>query len=40
MLTEASMLVERTERGDEMFLTMIERSATMVDDLDARSTLS
>ena len=40
MLTAASMLVERTERGDEMFLTMIERSAAMVDDLDARGTLS
>jgi Ecdysteroid kinase-like family len=40
MLTAASMLVERTERGDAMFLTMIERSSTMVDDLDARSTFT
>ena len=39
MLVCASVIVERTERGDEMFLTMIERSATAVDDLDARRLL-
>jgi Uncharacterized oxidoreductase dhs-27 len=39
MLVCAAMLVERTERGDAMFLTMIERSATAVDDLDARARL-
>jgi len=40
MLVCASMLVERTDRGDAMFLTMIERSATAVDDLDARARLA
>jgi len=40
MLVAASMLVERTTRGDQMFLTMIERSAAMVDELGARRTLS
>lgn len=39
MLVCASMLVVRTERGDAMFLAMIDRSATAVDDLDARSRL-
>jgi aminoglycoside/choline kinase family phosphotransferase len=39
MLVCASIIVERTERGDEMFLTMIERSATAADDLDARRLL-
>jgi hypothetical protein len=39
MLSCAAMLVERTARGDEMFLTMIERCANAVDDLDARRTL-
>jgi aminoglycoside phosphotransferase (APT) family kinase protein len=39
MLVCAAMLVERTARGDAMFLTMIERSATAVDDLDARARL-
>jgi hypothetical protein len=39
MLVCASMLVERTARGDAMFLTMIERSASAVDDLDARARL-
>jgi hypothetical protein len=39
MLVCASMLVARTDRGDEMFLTMIERSAIAVADLDARSRL-
>ena len=37
MLVCAAMIVERTTRGDAMFLTMIERSATAVDDLDARA---
>ena len=40
MLVCASMIVERTERGDAMFLTMIERIATAVDDLDARTLLA
>lgn len=39
MLVCASMIVERTDRGDAMFLTMIERSATAADDLDARGRL-
>lgn len=39
MLVCSSMLVERTERGDAMFLTMIERSAAAVDDLGARERL-
>jgi len=39
MLVCAAMLVERTDRGDAMFLTMIERSASAVDDLDARARL-
>jgi aminoglycoside phosphotransferase (APT) family kinase protein len=39
MLVCASIIVERTERGDAMFLTMIERSATAADDLGSRSRL-
>ncbi|HEV3328305.1 MAG TPA: phosphotransferase [Acidimicrobiales bacterium] len=39
MLVCAAMLVERTDRGDAMFLTMIERSAAAVDDHDARRRL-
>jgi hypothetical protein len=39
MLVCSAMLVVRTERGDAMFLTMIERSATAVDDLGARARL-
>jgi len=39
MLACSAMIVERTERGDAMFLTMIERSAAAVDDLDARARL-
>ena len=39
MLVCSSIIVERTERGDAMFLTMIERSAAAVDDLDARRRL-
>ncbi len=35
MAIAASMLVERTERGDEMFLTMAERHARHALDLDA-----
>ena len=37
MLVCSAMLVVRTERGDAMFLEMIERSATAVDDLGARA---
>ena len=33
----ASMLVERTDRGDEMFMAMAERSGRMVLDLDAEA---
>jgi len=40
MLVCAAIIVERTARGDAMFLTMIERSATAVDDLDARARLA
>jgi aminoglycoside/choline kinase family phosphotransferase len=39
MLVCAAMIVERTDRGDAMFLTMIDRSATAVDDHDARRRL-
>lgn len=39
MLVCSTMLVVRTERGDAMFLTMIERGATAVDDLGARARL-
>ena len=40
MLVCSAVIVERTERGDRMFLTMIERCATAVDDLDARRLLA
>ena len=33
MAVGASMMVERTERGDEMFLTMARRHAAQIDDL-------
>ena len=39
MAVAASMLVERTERGDEMFLTMARRHARHALDLDAASVL-
>jgi hypothetical protein len=39
LLACAAMIVARTQRGDEMFLTMIERCATAVDDLGARLAL-
>ena len=39
MLVCASMIVARTDRGDRMFLTMIERSAAAVDDLGSRRAL-
>jgi hypothetical protein len=39
MLVCAAVIVERTERGDAMFVTMIERISTAVDDLDARRRL-
>jgi hypothetical protein len=35
----ASMLVQRTDRGDEMFCTMVERHAWHARDLDALATL-
>lgn len=40
MAVGASMIVERTERGDEMFLTMAERHAHQVLDLDAVTALA
>ncbi|HLK46338.1 MAG TPA: phosphotransferase, partial [Acidimicrobiales bacterium] len=40
MLVCAAVLVERTARGDAMFLTMIERSAAAVDDLGSRRLLA
>jgi aminoglycoside phosphotransferase (APT) family kinase protein len=40
MAVGASMLVERTARGDEMFLTMARRHAAQVQDLDSESLLS
>ena len=40
MAVGASMLVERTERGDEMFLTMARRHAAQVLDLDSEALLS
>jgi hypothetical protein len=40
MAVAASMLVEQTERGDEMFLTMAGRHATHALDLDAVETLT
>jgi thiamine kinase-like enzyme len=36
----ASMLVERTERGDEMFMTMLDRHSSHVLDTDALATLA
>ena len=39
MAVGASILVERTDRGDEMFLTMARRHAAQVDDLDAAALL-
>ena len=35
MAVAASMLVERTDRGDQMFLTMADRHARHALDLDA-----
>jgi hypothetical protein len=35
MAVAASMLVERTARGDQMFMTMAHRHATQISDLDA-----
>lgn len=40
MAVAASMLVERTERGDEMFLTMARRAARHAIDLDAADLLA
>jgi hypothetical protein len=40
MLVSASMIVERTERGDAMFLTMINRAVDAVDDWDAFAELT
>jgi len=37
MLTTAAVVVERTERGDEMFLAMLRRIAAQVTDLDTAS---
>lgn len=39
MAVASSMLVERTERGDKMFLTMLARHCDLVLDLDALSVL-
>ena len=39
MALAASMLVERTERGDEMFMVMAERHARHATDLDALGVL-
>jgi len=39
MAVGASMLVERTARGDEMFLTMARRHAAQVEDLEAAALL-
>jgi Ecdysteroid kinase-like family len=39
MAIVSSMLVERTERGDEMFMTMLERHCGQVLDTDALATL-
>jgi len=39
MLVCSAMLVLRTERGDAMFLTMIERGSIAVEDLDGRARL-
>lgn len=38
-LTPAAMLVERTDRGDEMFLTMIRRALTQIADLGTEALL-
>ena len=38
-LTPAAMLVERTARGDEMFLTMIRRALAQIADLDTEALL-
>ena len=35
MVVVASMIVERTERGDDMFMTVLERTAQQALDLDA-----
>ena len=39
MAVMSSMIVERTERGDEMFAVMAERSGWQALDLDALSIL-
>ncbi len=39
MAIVSSVLVERTERGDEMFMTMLQRHCDQVRDLDALATL-
>jgi hypothetical protein len=39
MVVVATMMVERTERGDEMFMTWLERNAQQILDLDALSLL-
>jgi hypothetical protein len=35
MAIASSMLVERTERGDRMFLCSVERACAQIDHLDA-----
>ena len=40
MAVAASMLVARTERGDQMFLTMAERHARHAIDLDAAAVIA
>jgi hypothetical protein len=40
MAIVAAMLVERTQRGDQMFLAMLERHADQVVQLDAFNLLS
>jgi hypothetical protein len=35
MAVFAAMMVERTDRGDEMFLTMLERHGAQVADLES-----
>jgi hypothetical protein len=39
MVVVATMMVERTERGDQMFMTWLERNAQQILDLDALSLL-
>ncbi len=39
MAIGASMMVVQTERGDEMFLTMIERHGAQIEDLEAAELL-